>query len=103
MARVPSLIRTTLAWLRRLFAPCFACEPDEVRGAVEVDPTLVVETARDAVHVVSETPAIRLTDTRPRLRVSLVLREVSPELLIRTLASAGVTGLAEPSNPGRRA
>ena len=102
MLRAPSLIRATLAWVRRLFAPCFARAPEDVRGAVQVDPGLVVETAPGEVHVASEPARIRMTDTRPRLRVTLVLREACPEQLSRALRSAGVASLSATGAPGRR-
>jgi len=104
--RAPSLIRRTLAWLHRLLAPCFRSSPGDVQGAVEVDSTLTVETASGEVHVSSAPPAVRVTDTRPRLRVTLAVREVTPELLSRTLAGAGIggaTGLRPAADPGRRA
>lgn len=102
--RAPSLIRASLAWVRRLFAPCFARAPEDVRGAVEVDPSLVVQTAGGEVHVATEPqPArIRITDTRPRLQVTLVLREASPEQLARALESAGIAYLPATGAPGRR-
>ena len=94
------MIRATLAWVRRLLAPCFTRAPEAVRGAVEVDPSLVVETTSGEVHVASEPVRIRITDTRPRLRVTLVLREAAPEQLTRALRSAGVVSLV--AGAGRR-